>query len=75
MRNILGPREFVGRYKPIKIDDQRGVYLKMYEKDETKPQRKMGHINIIDLDDAKDMYALMDKAEKVRRSITFERPA
>ncbi len=72
MRNILGPKNFVGRYKPISIEEQDGVFLKMYNKDEAKPQRKLGHINVIDLKDTKDINMLMQKAEDVRNAIKFE---
>ncbi len=73
MRNILGPKDFVGKYKPITIDKQEeGVFLKMYNKDEAKPQRKLGHINVIDLKDTKDTDMLMQKAEDVRNAIKFE---
>ncbi len=72
MRNILGPKGFAGRYRPIALDGSSGVYLKMYNKDEAKPQRKLGHINVIDLDDKKDIDALIATAEKARESIRFE---
>ncbi|MDE1829479.1 MAG: 5-(carboxyamino)imidazole ribonucleotide synthase [Thaumarchaeota archaeon] len=72
MRNILGPRDFAGRYKPIRIEEESGVYLKMYDKDEAKPQRKLGHINVIDVDDTKDISLLINRAEKARDSIKFE---
>lgn len=74
MRNILGPSDFVGKYKPIALEQERGVYLKMYNKDEAKPQRKLGHINIVDLDDTRDIEELMRKAEDVRNRIKFESP-
>lgn len=74
MRNILGPSDFVGKYKPITVEQERGVYLKMYNKDEAKPQRKLGHINIVDLDDTMDIEELMRKAEDVRNRIKFESP-
>ncbi|MDE1867824.1 MAG: 5-(carboxyamino)imidazole ribonucleotide synthase, partial [Thaumarchaeota archaeon] len=72
MRNILGPKNFSGRYKPITLDGKKGVYLKMYNKEEAKPQRKLGHINIVDTDDAKDIDALISRAESARNSIKFE---
>jgi len=40
MCNILGPQGFQGKYKPLTIKQNNGVYLKMYQKDEVKPQRK-----------------------------------
>ncbi len=72
MRNILGPKYFVGRYKPITLENEKGVYLKMYNKSEAKPQRKLGHINIIDINDARDIEALVKKAEKIRSLVKFE---
>lgn len=75
MRNILGPKGFSGRYKPIALKEkQDGVYLKMYNKDESKPQRKLGHINVIDVTDSRNFEALIGRAEKARDSIKFETP-
>ena len=72
MQNILGPRDFAGRYKPIQIPNEKGVYLKMYNKDESKPQRKLGHFNVIDESDTKDTNMLISKAEKIKYSVKFE---
>ncbi len=72
MRNILGPKDFKGRYKPITLENKKGIYLKMYHKDEAKPQRKLGHINVIDIDDTEDINTLINKAEQVRNLIKFE---
>lgn len=72
MRNILGPKGFSGRYRPITLDCDRGVYLKMYHKDEAKPQRKLGHINVIDVEDKRDVDALIATAESARDAIRFE---
>ena len=72
MHNVLGPRNFSGRYKPITLENNEGVYLKMYNKDETKPQRKLGHINIIDFNDTKDVDALIVKSKQTRDLIKFE---
>ena len=71
MCNILGPKGFQGRYKPITIDQNNGVYLKMYQKDEAKPQRKMGHFNVVDVNDTKDINMLLKKAEEVKSLIKF----
>jgi len=49
MYNILGPRNFHGEYS-IPIINQNNTFLKMYGKSESKPQRKIGHINIVDKD-------------------------
>ncbi len=72
MQNILGPRNFSGKYKPIQIPSESGVYLKMYNKDESKPQRKLGHFNVIDENDTKDINMLISKAEKIKYSLKFE---
>jgi len=71
MCNILGPKGFQGRYKPITIDQNNGIYLKMYQKDEAKPQRKMGHFNVVDVNDIKDINMLLKKAEEVKSLIKF----
>ena len=71
MCNILGPKGFQGKYKPITIDQNNGVYLKMYQKDEVKPQRKMGHFNVVDVNDTKDIDMLIKKAEEIKSLIKF----
>ncbi len=70
MCNILGPREFSGRYKPITLEQKDGVYLKMYHKDEAKPQRKLGHFNVVDEHDI-GVEPLFEMAKKIRKSIKF----
>jgi 5-(carboxyamino)imidazole ribonucleotide synthase len=72
MCNILGPKNFFGRYKPITLEQKEGVFLKMYEKEEANPQRKMGHINVIDTKDTKDIEKLIRIAKQIRESIKFE---
>ena len=71
MCNILGPKEFQGKYKPITLAQNNSVYLKMYQKDEAKPQRKMGHFNVVDVNDTKDINMLIKKAEKIKSLIKF----
>jgi 5-(carboxyamino)imidazole ribonucleotide synthase len=71
MGNILGPREFVGRYKPITLEQKEGVYLKMYHKDEAKPQRKLGHFNVVDEKDTGNMQLLIKRAHEIRDTIKF----
>lgn len=70
MCNILGPKDFVGRYKPI-ILEQKGVYLKMYHKNDAKPQRKLGHFNVVDESDTNDMESLLERAKELKNSIQF----
>ena len=71
MCNILGPKGFQGRYQPITLGQNDGVYLKMYNKDETKPQRKMGHFNVVDINDTKNINQLIKRAEEIKSLIEF----
>lgn len=71
MCNILGPKDFVGRYKPITLEQKEGVYLKMYHKDEAKPQRKLGHFNVVDEKDTKNIKLLIKRAQEIRNTIKF----
>lgn len=74
MCNILGPSNFQGRYRPISIGQRDDTFLKMYLKDEAKPHRKMGHFNVIDVYDAKDIDRLIDKSQKIKKLIRFQSP-
>lgn len=71
MCNILGPKDFLGKYKPISLEQKDGVYLKMYHKDESKPQRKLGHFNVVDEKDTKNIELLIKKAHEMRNNIRF----
>ena len=71
MQNILGPRDFSGPYEPITLEQKDGVYLKMYKKDESKPLRKLGHFNVVDEQDSKDIDLLIKKAREIKNSIRF----
>jgi len=68
MCNILGPDGFEGKYKPVELEKD-GVYLKMYGKDISKPQRKIGHFNVVDLNDSKDVSELLKTADEIKNSI------
>ena len=46
MYNILGPPGFEGRYLPPEISGE-GMHLKMYGKAESRPARKLGHLNVV----------------------------
>jgi len=72
MYNILGPKDFTGKYKTVTIPQQEGVFLKMYDKAESKPKRKLGHINIIDIKDSGKVENLLDKVEKIKKSLKVE---
>jgi len=68
MCNILGPDGFEGKYKPVQLEKD-GTYLKMYGKDISKPQRKLGHFNVVDLNDSKDVSELLKMANEIKNSI------
>ncbi len=68
MCNILGPDGFEGKYKPVQLEKD-GVYLKMYRKDISKPQRKLGHFNVVDLNDSKDMSELLKMADEIKNTV------
>lgn len=72
MCNILGPKNFQGKYHAIEFENTKGVYLKMYQKDEAGPQRKLGHFNVVDVDDTKDIKSLIEKALKFKNLIKFK---
>jgi 5-(carboxyamino)imidazole ribonucleotide synthase len=72
MWNLLGPKNFTGKYKPITISPQKGVFLKMYNKMESKPKRKLGHLNVVDLDNSENIDTLFKKLEDVKKSIKIE---
>lgn len=74
MCNILGPKDFQGAFLPIDIGQQEGIFLKMYLKDEAKPLRKMGHFNVVDIHDTKDVEALIRKAHEIKKTIKFQKP-
>jgi len=68
MCNILGPDGFEGKYKPVELEKD-NVYLKMYGKDISKPQRKIGHFNIVDLNDSGNIDQLLKIADGTKNSI------
>ena len=72
MWNLLGPKNFTGKYKPVTLAPQNGVFLKMYSKMESKPKRKLGHLNVVDLDDSENIDTLLKKLENVKKSIKIE---
>jgi 5-(carboxyamino)imidazole ribonucleotide synthase len=68
MYNILGPDEFSGKYKisNAKFDN---VYLKMYGKAESKPQRKLGHFNVVDQNNTLGIDGLLEKIKTLKEQI------
>ncbi len=70
MCNILGPDGFEGKYKPVQLEKD-GAYLKMYGKDISKPQRKIGHFNVVDLSDSKDTSELLKIADEIKNLVSI----
>ena len=70
MCNILGPHGFEGKYKPVQLEND-SAYLKMYGKDVSKPQRKLGHFNVVDLNDSKDTSELLKIADEIKNSVSI----
>jgi len=68
MCNILGPDGFEGKYNPVELEKD-NVYLKMYGKDISKPQRKIGHFNVVDLSDSNDASELLKMVDEIKNSI------
>jgi 5-(carboxyamino)imidazole ribonucleotide synthase len=75
MCNILGPKDFEGKYAPIDIPSREGLFLKMYQKEDARPQRKMGHFNLVDIKDTKDINILINSAQAIKNSIKFRNPS
>ena len=71
MCNILGPSNFHGKYKPININAD-GVFLKMYGKEISKPKRKLGHFNVIDINNSKNIEELLTRVNEINDSIVFQ---
>ena len=70
MYNILGPDGFEGKYKPVKLEKD-GVYLKMYGKNVSKPQRKLGHFNVVDINDSKNTSELLGIADEIKNIVSI----
>lgn len=68
MYNILGPNEFSGKYKisDIKL---KNLYLKMYGKTESKPQRKLGHFNLVDEGNTLGTKGLLEVLQEIKNQI------
>jgi len=70
MYNILGPDGFEGKYKPVQLEKD-GVYLKMYGKNISKPQRKLGHFNVVDINDSKNTSELLGIADEIKNIVSI----
>jgi 5-(carboxyamino)imidazole ribonucleotide synthase len=70
MYNILGTDEFSGKYK-ISNFGAENLYLKMYGKEESKPQRKLGHFNLVDSKDTLGIKGLLESLDAIKKQIKF----
>ena len=70
MYNVLGPSTFQGEYNVL-CKKGENIYLKMYGKMESKPQRKIGHINIVDKED-KGMDKLLIEVNDLKKNLVIE---
>jgi 5-(carboxyamino)imidazole ribonucleotide synthase len=68
MYNILGTDEFSGKYK-ISDHNIKNLYLKMYGKAESKPQRKLGHFNLVDESDMLGVGGLLKLLDSIKNQI------
>jgi 5-(carboxyamino)imidazole ribonucleotide synthase len=70
MYNILGPGTFQGEYNVLhpKKDN---IFLKMYGKLESKPQRKIGHVNIVDKENV-GIDELLNQVEDLKKKLVIE---
>ncbi|CAE6499416.1 5-(carboxyamino)imidazole ribonucleotide synthase [Candidatus Nitrosotenuis uzonensis] len=68
MYNILGPDNITGRYKIPDLHIE-NMHLKMYGKAESKPQRKLGHFNLVDQDRKKGIDGLLKEIEAIKTKI------
>ncbi len=70
MFNILGAKDVTGRYKLV-TERENNAYLKMYGKKESRPRRKLGHINMVSDGPMQD---LVDRALALKKKTRIERP-
>ena len=64
MYNILGNLNFEGEYKKLDFS-KNNIFLKMYEKKISKPLRKLGHLNIVGIDN-QTIDQLLDELSQIK---------
>ena len=70
MYNILGRKTFQGEYNVL-FKKQDNIHLKMYGKLESKPQRKIGHVNVVDVEN-RGMEELLKQVEDLKKNLVIE---
>jgi len=71
MYNILGPKNFEGRYMPVKTH-LKNIYLKMYGKEISKPKRKLGHFNFVDETKTRNIENMLQEIEEIKNSVLIK---
>ena len=64
MYNILGNLNFEGEYQKLDFS-KNNIFLKMYEKKISKPLRKLGHLNIVGMDN-QTIDQLLDELSQIK---------
>ena len=70
MYNILGPGTFKGKYNVL-CRKEDNIFLKMYGKLESKPQRKIGHVNIVDMKNV-GVDELLEQVNDLKKNLIIE---
>ncbi|MDC0523262.1 5-(carboxyamino)imidazole ribonucleotide synthase [Nitrosopumilus sp.] len=67
MYNILGNLNFEGEYQKLDFS-KNNMFLKMYEKKISKPLRKLGHLNIVGMDN-QTIDQLLDELSQIKELV------
>ena len=67
MYNILGNLNFEGEYQKLNFS-KNNIFLKMYEKKISKPLRKLGHLNIVGMDN-QTIDQLLDELSQIKELV------
>jgi 5-(carboxyamino)imidazole ribonucleotide synthase len=68
MINLVGPEQLAGSYKLDKLDfwnSQEDIFIHMYGKTESRPNRKLGHVTVI----ANNFEKLLERAEFIKEEM------
>jgi len=69
MYNILGSKTFEGKYCPIVLNEE-NIFLKMYGKEISKPQRKLGHFNLVSKEN-ETIEQLVSRLETLKNKVVI----
>lgn len=68
MINLVGPEQLVGKYQlanEAHWQSQNDVFIHMYGKSESRPNRKLGHVTVV----AESFEKLLERAEYVKENM------